>query len=1124
MFRSLRFRLWLLLLLTTGATLFLMGWFYYQSAQTTIRDSLLDNASAKVAGHSEALSVWIRARTQQVEMLAAEEAIRYGGEQARQLRLQRALHGDSLYDALSIRDLSGKLLVSDGSSAGTTERWAYPFPLATQTSVSIPFYASREHGPSNLVVAIQVPILNPFGTGESVLCATVRADAILEDSTRFGGNVLDAVSLIDRQGRLVYEPYDGRPWTHAPMDRILRAMSDDWQDHVKSDGVLYIGASIAGTGWSLVAQSATDKLYAPLHRLLLLTIAAGVAAEAALAVLLFLLISPVMNRIKAILRKTEAVAAGHFRVSPLAIDKEDEIGALAVSVNGMVVQLRRLFEPLQAVTNQNDYGIIVADASHTITQFNETAERMLGFAAAEMIGLKTPLAFSDMAELRGKAARLSARTGRRVEPGLPYFHAMLQGKLTYTEDRTYIRKDGTSLPVHLNVSKILDEQGRVTGYVSLFRDITRQKKNQEELLEAKLEAERANEAKSLFLARMSHEIRTPINGIVGFAQLLERTPLTGAQRGYLQKIVSSSEVLLGTVNHILDFSKIEAGKFELEKVSFDLDELFRKLADTLGIFIGAKPVEMIFDVQEDAPTRLMGDPLRLEQVLLNLTNNAVKFTEEGYVHLKVRVTDREPDRVALAFSVSDTGIGIREDQLAQLFRPFVQADGSTSRKYGGSGLGLVIADEMIGLMGGRLAVDSEPGVGSRFSFDLTFPIASNERKSEPCVPLHRSILCIERSGLLQEALASMLRPTWADVAFADSWTGAIETLEKLPEGQTFDYVLFNMEMPDMYGESTWLDLRSAASGAKTIAMTTPLGQNELLRMAEANRPDRSLIKPINRLALRSALAGLEEESRFEQLARLQHELRDEPPAQTRILLVEDHAINQQVACELLTERGFDVGVAADGFEALRMLAEREWDLALMDLQMPGMDGFEATRRLRERHSEWELPVVAMTANVMDDDRRKCYRVGMNDVITKPIQANALYAAVDKWTSLAKAVDWADARERVNGKDNILRQMTQTFRRDYPGFDARLVALIESGDREGAIRLLHTFRGVTGNLSARGLHEAATRLERDLARGAEDASEAAWRAGADRLSEELERVLRAMEWREKADWRASRNSE
>ncbi|MCC3372984.1 response regulator [Cohnella sp. REN36] len=1123
MFRSLRFRLWLLLLLTTGVTLFLTGWFYYHSARTTIHNALLENATAKVAANAESLSVWVQTRIQQLESLASDETVRFGEQALRQARLERVLQRDGAYESLVLRDREGGLLASAGGLAGAIPAGACPRSGSDRPAVSGPFPV-RSFTLPHRAIAVQIPVLDVFGTAESYLCATVRADAILADTVEFEMNMRTNAALVNDRGGIVYAPDGGDAWKNEALLRLAAATQGKEMFQLQQGGNLFIGSAVEGTGWHLVVQISTDRLYAPLHRLLLLTIAAGVAAEAALAVLLYLLIRPLLNRIKAILKKTEAVAAGQFRVSPLAIDKEDEIGALAASVNGMVEQLRRLFEPLQAVTHQSDYGIVVTDEAYVITQFNESAERILGYAADELVGRHTPLVYADPADSRALAERLSDKRGRKIEPGLPYLREQLLNRPTITEDRIFVHKDGAKLPVHLNVSKILDDQGRVTGYVGLFRDITRQIGIQAELIEAKLEAERANEAKSSFLARMSHEIRTPINGIVGFTQLLERTPLSDAQRGYVQKIASSSEALLGTVNHILDFSKIEAGKFELEQVPFDVDDLIRKLADTLSIFLGPKPVEMIFDIPDDVPARLLGDPLRLEQVLLNLTNNAIKFTEQGYVLLKVRARDRQPGSVALHFSVTDTGIGIRDDQLAQLFQPFVQADGSTSRKYGGSGLGLVIADEMVALMGGQLEVESKPGVGSRFFFELTFPVESAARKIEPSASLHRSILCIERPGLMQQTLLNMLMPIRDALVFADSWTDAIALLDSLPKGRAFDYVMFNMEMADMDGESTWLRLRTAARGARTVAMTTTLGQAELLRMAEEDRPDRSLIKPINRRSLRLVLAGLEEERRHDREHPPHEPAATEGPVPVRVLVVEDHEINQEIARELLADRGFEVGVAADGYEALRMAAEQHWDLVLMDVHMPALDGYEATRRLREIHPAWSLPIVAMTANVMAKDRRKCYEVGMNDVITKPIQAAALYEVVRRWVATARAVDWGEAGERVNGKTHILRRMVQRFRRDYADFADRLTTLLERGERDRALRLLHTFRGVTSNLSAKALYAAATRLERELAEAREgDAGldgplsparpdarfEARWRAQLDVLTEALEPALCAM---------------
>ncbi|WP_051317929.1 response regulator [Cohnella thermotolerans] len=1114
MLHSLRLRTWLLLLLTTGLTLLICGWIYYESAGTTIRNSLLDNAGTSARTGSESLEARIDTLLKQASALSDRISANAGSEEAYMTALKREFWPLASFTSLGYSNLKGRLVLTDGTVADIKTSPAFAKAAAGVTAVTQSYNAPIGHVAPG--VHLLVPIRDRYRMVAGVLWATASIQTIVDGLAPFDSDdkvrerQLGDYVLLDSEGNVIYATKDTARIDYGVRRSLVRSL-DKEDGTIVDDGADKLFASnVKGTGWSLVFVVPTGKLFEPLRRLLARTIAISLAAELALAVLLLALISPPFKRIRKILRTTEAVAAGQFRVRPLAPGWNDEIGALASSVNGMVEQLRNLFEPLQAVTKQNDYGIIVTDENYVITQFNETAQRMLGYSAEEVVKKRTPVYFSSMEELEAKARKLSVKRGYAIRPGIEYFRANLDRRMSYSEERTYVRKDGSSFPVFLNVSKIVDHLGRVSGYVGLFRDISGQKQIQAELIRSKQAAEDANTAKSAFLARMSHEIRTPINGIVGLAQLLARTELTEAQQDYLQKIVTSSEVLLGIVNDILDFSKIEAGKFKLDKSAFEPEELFRKLGDTLSIFLSKKQLEMIFDVPGTLPQRLVGDPLRLEQVLLNLANNAIKFTNRGYVLFQVQMTEAGTDKVTLEFAIEDTGIGISEEQMARLFQPFSQADGSTSRKYGGTGLGLVIAAELVAMMGGKLEADSVPGVGSRFSFSLTFPVAKGDPAAEPPVPpaedARMRILCIERPGLMQQALQGMLASLNAETTFADSWRAALSLLNGLGDDHRFDYVICNMEMPDMYGTETWLELLEAAGTARTIAMTTPFGQSEWLRLEEAERPYRTLIKPVNRKSLRNLFESMQQERTHERPAASSGTRKRRKSDKPRILLAEDHTINQQIACELLQSKGYETGIASDGREALERLREEHWDLVLMDLHMPEMDGFEAARRIRADRNGWQLPIVAMTANVLLEDRQKCFNAGMNDVVTKPIQADTLFAVVERWVRHARQIDWEDALERVNGKEMIIRHMLRTFGQQYAGFDGRLRSRLAEGDAEGARKLLHALKGVAGNLSARPVFEAAAALETALAddEGAH-AGAAAWKE----LFERLERALREL---------------
>ncbi|MBB6735881.1 response regulator [Cohnella zeiphila] len=1086
MFESLRVRTWLLLLITTGFTLLVCGLIYYDSAQSAIRASLEKNGSDRARMQADSLALRLDTLAKQASVLADSlTGLATGDERLDALR--HKFYPQISFDMVGYGEKDGELRLVDGTRADLSgdPYWKRATDgnavLADRTVSGALAAESRIH--------LFVPVFDLSHHVAGVLWAAASMKDVAGSVAPFlpGGAAgpMDDFTVVDDAGGEIYSTPGAPAFDSQTLLRIGRSAIGRDSAQISLEREKLFVAKLPGTQWSLAIPMRTGTLYEPLRQLLLRTIAICLASELVLAFLLFLLISPPFRRIREILHMTEQVAAGDFQVFPLPGGEKDEIGALADSVNGMVKQLRDLFEPLQAITNQNDYGIIVTDEHYVITQFNETAQRMLGYAPEEVVQRMTPLDLSSRDELELKAKRLSGMVGRTVRPGLDYVRTMMQDRMSYSEERIYIRNDGVSIPVFLNVSKITDKSGSVTGYVGLFRDISRQKQVQVELTRAKQLAEDTNRMKSAFLARMSHEIRTPINGIIGLTQLLERTGLTDVQRDYAQKIGTSSEVLLGIVSDILDYSKIEAGKLELEQTAFDPEEMFRKLGDTLSIFLSRKQLEMVFDIPEALPERLVGDPLRLEQVLLNLASNAIKFTDQGYIHLQVLVQERRDDTIALYFAVTDTGIGMTKNQIEHLFQPFVQADGSTSRKYGGTGLGLVITDELVSMMGGELEVESWPQAGSRFSFVLHFPVvaageAPPAAKPDPLTLRRRTALCIESPGLMQRTLGGMLASLRIDCTFADSWKDALDLLEFPDADQTFDFVFCNMEMPDMYGEQTWLRLRTAAQGARTIAMTTPYGQTEWLRIEEADRPTRTLVKPVNRRALRNLLTGLEEESASERQAPVPKTRRKTESGSVRILLAEDHEINQQIACELLGGKGYEVGVASDGAAALAMVRKEHWDLVLMDLHMPEMDGFESARQIRIDFNAWRLPIVAMTANVIPEDLQKCLRAGMNDVVTKPIQASVLFETVERWLAHAGLIDWEEALERVNGKETIVRHMLQTFGREYRDFDKRLAAYLEEDRKKEARALLHSLRGVAGNLSAGKVFRAAGALEDALA--------------------------------------------
>lgn len=690
-------------------------------------------------------------------------------------------------------------------------------------------------------------------------------------------------------------------------------------------------------------------------------------------------------------------------------------------------------------------------------------------------------------------------------------HAQAHG---FTENMAELRTpDGRTV----NVSKILvahhDDGTGERFYSCIARDVTEITRVNEMLAEAKREADEASQAKTLFLARMSHEIRTPLAGIIGLTRLMQKTEMTALQRDYADKMQASSEALLRIINDILDFSKVEAGKIELNAVAFNLEEMLQKLADILSMFVGGKEqFEFLIETPEQLPAALIGDPLRIEQVLLNLCGNAVKFTNRGHVKLHVQLLVFEPgEDVVVRFSIEDTGIGIAEDQQARLFESFSQAGSSTQRKYGGTGLGLVIAKSLVEMMGGSISYESKAGVGSRFEFTLQFAAQSDEM-NEPYQAGEQAIWVVEDYPLMEQHWTRMLEDMGLLPIPHASWRSAQERLARAGIGALPAAVLLDFEMPDMFGDDTWQSFHETAlaTGVRTIALTTAFGREELLKLPQEERPDAILVKPITRMALSQTLVSVLGKTGDGAAALAESAAAEEQTLSRRgtILLAEDNAINQLVAVEQLSEWGFTVEVAQTGHEVLQKLDSGEtYDLILMDIHMPEMDGDEAASIIRTESRFDKLPIIALTANVIKKDHERYYKLGMNDVLTKPIQAEKMRQTVFKWLDAGEeghaavaitasaadsllpasgdegialqsvpGIDMVSALARVGGKREILRHMLHVFAAESAQFGDRLRQAIIASDFQTARRLAHTLKGSAGNLSAAELAAMADQLE------------------------------------------------
>src|SRR5277367_674331 len=701
-------------------------------------------------------------------------------------------------------------------------------------------------------------------------------------------------------------------------------------------------------------------------------------------------------------------------------------------------KLHSLTERLSLATAVAAVGVWEWDVTNSAMAWDDTMREIYGFALKEESPYeqwRTSVGPEDLPLAEGALTKT------------------LEEKARATVEFRIKRPDGTVRYLSAAEGPVLDEEGNVSKIIGVNIDVTNRRKVETDLQRAKDEAEAANRAKSEFLANMSHEIRTPMNGIMGMTELVLDTELDSEQREYLNLAKMSADSLLSLINDILDYSKIEAGKLEIDAIDFNLGDCLGDTMKTLSLRAHQKGLELAFEIEPNVPDSLIGDPGRLRQIILNLVGNAIKFTEVGEVVLSVQLMTHVGDELQMRFTVTDTGIGISPDKQAAIFEAFKQADGSMTRKYGGTGLGLTISSRLVELMGGRIWVESELGEGSRFHFTANFKVQKSAARTvvprDPETLRDMRVLVVDDNATNRQILVKMLE-TWRMVpTVSDTGAKAMVTLSEAKGiGRTFPLILLDAQMPEMDGFALAEYIKRHPSfRAATIMMLSSAGQRgDAMRCRELGVAA-YLTKPVRQSELMDAILtalGTRAKSEAKPALVTRHSLR-ESQNRLRVLLAEDNAVNQLVALRLLERFGHTVTVAANGKKAVEAWEKGVFDAILMDVQMPEMNGWESTQAIREkeRMAGGHIPIIAMTAHAMKGDDERCFAAGMDDYLTKPIRTEELMTVLEKVGARkaarevrveratpsrdAEAVDLAAALERLGGDRGLYDELVGVFK-------------------------------------------------------------------------------------------------
>ena len=745
-------------------------------------------------------------------------------------------------------------------------------------------------------------------------------------------------------------------------------------------------------------------------------------------------------------------------------------------------------------------AIITIDRFGMVVGYNPAAEILFGYKKKEIMG-KDIADFIIPEHLKGKHLK-----------AMQQYEAVSE-HVSHLQRRTEfpgVREDGKMVDLEISLTAT-PYQGDLQ-FTAFLQDITDRKQLLKSLEETLAVAESAGRAKSEFIANTSHEIRTPMNAILGFSELALKMDLSPKLRDYQEKVKNASHTLMGLLDDVLDFSKIEAGRLDLDPIPFEINDLLDRLSDLFSIQTADKGIELILSIPATFNHILVGDSQRLEQVLINLIRNAIKFTDKGTIVVRAEPTETEPGHIDMAFSVQDSGIGIEPDRIEQLFDPFIQADGSTTRKYGGTGLGLTICKRLVDLMNGKIAARSAPGEGSTFFFNVPFESRPSDDDIQTQIPKHlkgSKVLIVEDNLITSDILKNMMLSFSMVPTVVESGEAAIsEWMSNSSHQQPFGLIIMDWRMPGIDGITASQEIlklsKSNSEGVKVgpkIIMLTAFGDDETRQMALDGGVSAFLSKPITRSHLINSMREVSGERPVggDQYARILAEEAEtiDKISGSSILLVEDNAINQQVAMELLERVGLVVDLANNGQEALNMLRDKSYDAILMDVQMPVMDGMEATRQIRKQSKFNKIPVIAMTAHAMAEDKRKCRAAGMDEHLTKPIRPERLYGVLAKWLGADQPIipikvlhddthlpeisglDIKDGLERVLGNRKLYLKLLHRFREEHANDVSKINQTLVDGDYDEAAALVHAIKGVSSNIGAKQLQIKTEVLERTL---------------------------------------------